>query len=125
LDGADDVAERVSVAPVVRQLSADDQSLRQLFEQARRAWHQRGERDATPALIAIHERLSAIHPDEWLLRWNLLESLSLLGETEHSKDIEHELEALEARFSLLHPIATGLRSLGRWHGANDALQEAS
>lgn len=124
-DGTEPMAARLDVAPVERTFSPSDRAVRSLYEQALTTWRQRRERDAVPMLRAIHGRLQVAHPDEWLLRWNLLESLLRLGETEHTRELELELEALEERFTLIHPIATGLRSLGRVQAANDGVQEAS
>ncbi|HEX3595186.1 MAG TPA: hypothetical protein VHU80_08795, partial [Polyangiaceae bacterium] len=48
-------------------------------------------------------------PDEWLLRWNLLESLVKLGERpDLVARLERDLERLELHFERREPIATGL-----------------
>jgi hypothetical protein len=124
-DGTDPTTTQSELAPVQRQFGSSDRALRSLYEQALAAWREREQKNAVPMLSAIHERLQRVHPDEWLLRWNLLESLLQLGETEHTHALELELEALEERFTAIHPIKTGLRSLGRADAANDTIAEAS
>jgi phenylalanine-4-hydroxylase len=68
----------------------------------------------------IHAQLEARYPDDWLLRWNLLESLAKLGRgAELGADLTRELERLELRYAHREPIATGLsyvRSLYRTEG---------
>jgi phenylalanine-4-hydroxylase len=68
----------------------------------------------------IHAQLEARYPDDWLLRWNLLESLAKLGKgAELGADLTRELERLELRYAHREPIATGLsyvRSLYRTEG---------
>jgi hypothetical protein len=72
--------------------------------------------DVVPRFEAIHAVLRERHPDEWLLRWNLLESLVKLGQVESlGAALTHDLELLELRFAHREPIATGLaylRSIG-------------
>jgi phenylalanine-4-hydroxylase len=69
----------------------------------------------------IHDQLEARYPDDWLLRWNLLESLAKLGKgAQLGADLTRELERLELRYAHREPIATGLsyvRSLHRTEGA--------
>jgi len=69
----------------------------------------------------IHGQLEARYPDDWLLRWNLLESLAKLGKgAQLGADLTRELERLELRYAHREPIATGLsyvRSLHRTEGA--------
>jgi hypothetical protein len=64
----------------------------------------------------IHRALRERFPDEWLLRWNLLESLVKLGQgAELGLQLVAELESLEIRYAHREPIATGLsylRALG-------------
>jgi hypothetical protein len=69
----------------------------------------RGERDA---LRALH-RSAARYPRDWLLRWNLLESLLALGVDAPEVDaLAAELRALEVAYAHREPIALGLRTLG-------------
>jgi phenylalanine-4-hydroxylase len=62
----------------------------------------------------IHRELCESFPHDWLLRWNLLESLQKLGfETELSGKLREELEGLEVHYHYREPIASGLAYLGR------------
>jgi phenylalanine-4-hydroxylase len=61
----------------------------------------------------IYAELSGAHPDEWLLRWNLLELVSRRdGGAELSERLRRDLLRLETRFHHEQPIASGLRYLG-------------
>jgi phenylalanine-4-hydroxylase len=70
-----------------------------------------------PTFERIHTALETSYPDDWLLRWNLLESLAKLGKgAALGADLTRELERLELRYAHKEPIATGLayvRSLYR------------
>jgi phenylalanine-4-hydroxylase len=77
-------------------------------------------RSAAPSLRA--ERIAALHaeletrlPHEWLLRWNLLECLTDLGQAESSlgRRLRARLLELEQYHEGKHPIALGLESLQR------------
>jgi hypothetical protein len=62
----------------------------------------------------VHRELVRSFPDEWLLRWNLLESL--LKVKDHgplSAELKAELERLEVAFDYRQPIASGLRYLAK------------
>jgi len=61
----------------------------------------------------LHEELQRNHPDEWLLRWNLLELLTGRGlEAPRRGQLVAELWRLEERFEHKNPIAMGLQYLG-------------
>ncbi len=60
----------------------------------------------------MYQTLTERHPDEWLLRWNVLAGLVQLGEgASLAKRLEDELTAMETRFAHREPIATGLEYL--------------
>ena len=105
-------AQRV---PRLRRFSAEEQRLLKLYQQARAAAE--GEQDRLlPIFSHVHAQLSAGYPDEWLLRWNLLESLGKARPTaagELPARLRGELERLEERFERRQPIASGLRYLGQ------------
>jgi phenylalanine-4-hydroxylase len=64
---------------------------------------------AADEMASIAARLDQAHPEEWLLRWNLLEGLVKIRERpELASRLEAQLERLELRFEGLEPIATGL-----------------
>lgn len=115
------------VTPALRTLSARDRTLRDLYARASQAWNELPTGQANAALIEVHEQLQRHFPDDWLLRWNLLESLQKLGETEHTRRLDVELQRLEALYERRQPIATGLRTLHRRGSAtaNVTSKEAS
>jgi hypothetical protein len=68
---------------------------------------------APQQLAATHLALQRDQPDEWLLRWNLLEALTAQGlEPARCAQLANELWRLEERFAHRNPIAMGLRYLG-------------
>lgn len=79
---------------------------------ARRVLYERAATRSPRELGAVFERLHE-HPDEWLLRFNLLEAFAELGiEPERRARLASELWQLEKRFEQRDPIAMGLRYLG-------------
>jgi hypothetical protein len=73
-----------------------------------------------PLFEKMHQTLEAHFPNEWLLRWNLLESLLKLGyQGKLVPQLEEELERLEIRFDHVEPIATGLSYLRGQLGLGD------
>ncbi len=83
-------------------------------ERERRALYERGATSRTVAEWAVvHERLQRDFPDDWLLRWNGLRSLTELGaDAPRCARLADELLALEERYQQRNPIAMGLRYLG-------------
>ncbi|HWZ92294.1 MAG TPA: aromatic amino acid hydroxylase [Polyangiaceae bacterium] len=106
-------SEQSSVrVPKPRTLAERERALLALYERAVAACCERLGSSVETAFSAIHGELNAHFGDEWLLRWNLLESLCKLGERGPlARTLEAELAALEIRFSHREPIATGLRYL--------------
>jgi phenylalanine-4-hydroxylase len=114
VDPADDLVEAkegARIGPSVRQLDPAERDLRMLYEEASLAWRRRFGQSFVPTFERVHRVLVERYPHEWLLRWNLLENLLELGETEKTQDIARELELLERHYQEREPIATGLRSL--------------
>ncbi|HEY0463328.1 MAG TPA: hypothetical protein VGC79_03925 [Polyangiaceae bacterium] len=98
--------------PKPRQLSVPERALLSLYERAIEAFRNQAGSSALPVFHAIHDQLSVAFPDEWLLRWNLLECLCKWGETgSFGSELERELLALELKFAHREPIASGLRYL--------------
>jgi hypothetical protein len=99
--------------PKPRVLPPREQSLSVLYERAAEA-HARGAVAMTHEFPRVHEELVRAFPDEWLLRWNLLESLLKVGERGAlSTELRAELERLEVAFDYRQPIASGLRYLAK------------
>lgn len=114
VEPADDVvgeAPGERVGPLPRELAPEEARLRELYEQAEQAWRRRFGASFVQTYERVQEELDRHFPDEWLLRWNLLENLLELGETERTQALADRLERLELRFAGKEPIATGLRSL--------------
>ena len=93
-------------------LAARETELLQMYERALAAFREQAGGGALPVFEAIHAELEARYPDEWLLRWNLLECLCKWGERgAFGRKLERELLALEVKFDYREPIASGLRYL--------------
>ena len=104
-------AARASV-PKPRSRGEREQALLSLYERSIAAFHDALGGAALNAFHAVHRDLQRAFPDEWLLRWNLLECLCKLAEGEGlARTLESELLALELKFSHREPIASGLRYL--------------
>lgn len=106
--------------PRPRPLPPGERDLLSLYQQAEAAaGGVRGE-ELVDFFAAIHRAVRRDHPEEWLLRWNLLESLkkarepgaaSGRGQAALEHDLVSDLETLERAFAHEQPIATGLDSL--------------
>jgi phenylalanine-4-hydroxylase len=97
--------------PKPRVLPAAERALLKLYERAERA-----HREGAPSMHLVFPRilaaLDSAYSDEWLLRWNLLESLLKQNATGPlSRTLNDQLERLEDRFEHREPIASGLRYL--------------
>jgi phenylalanine-4-hydroxylase len=92
----------------------------QLYDDALSALRQGFGGDVVRTFEGVHAALESSYPEDWLLRWNLLESLAKLGKgATLGADLTRELERLELRYAHREPIATGLayvRSLYRTEG---------
>ena len=102
--------------PKPQLLEPRERALLGLYERAIAAFRQQLGSAAVPAFAAVHAELSRSFPDEWLLRWNLLECLYKLSEDAPNghglrHTLQSELLALELKFSHREPIASGLRYL--------------
>jgi phenylalanine-4-hydroxylase len=82
-------------------------------QRALRSLYERAAQRAPQQIEALHQTLQREHPDEWLLRWNLLETLTQQGlDPERRAQLVAELWRLEERFEGKNPIAMGLQYLG-------------
>jgi hypothetical protein len=62
----------------------------------------------------VQSELGRRFEHDWLLRWNLLESLQKLGvENRVTAELRRELEQLEVHYQYRQPIASGLSYLSR------------
>ena len=98
--------------PKPRALQEREQALLALYERSISAFRGRLGGAAVSAFAQVHRELTQSFPDEWLLRWNLLECLCKLAEGGSlSRTLESELLSLELKFLHREPIASGLRYL--------------
>jgi phenylalanine-4-hydroxylase len=96
--------------PKSRRLPDREAHLLALYERAVRAAREGG--SVLTEFERIEAHLEERFPDEWLLRWNLLESLLKAGQKgELFARLKQELEVLEERYEKRQPIASGLRYL--------------
>ncbi len=99
--------------PKARTLPARDQVLLSLYERAAKA-HAGGSGSMDRDFPEVHRELEKSFPDEWLLRWNLLESLLKVRDSGAlAAELKAELERLEVAFEYRQPIASGLRYLAK------------
>jgi hypothetical protein len=116
-----------TLVPKPRDFAPAERELIGLYEQALAVLRESFGSQVVPRFEVIHRVLSERYPEEWLLRWNLLESLIKLGEGGAlASTLETELERLELYFAHREPIATGLaylRGLGMTSAAPRGGQE--
>jgi hypothetical protein len=99
--------------PGPTRLDVESARLNALYERAANA-HLAGPGAVAATFPAVHAALDREHPSEWLLRWNLLESLLKAGvDRDRAKVLRAELERLEVAYDHREPIASGLRYLDR------------
>jgi phenylalanine-4-hydroxylase len=99
--------------PKPRRFDVRERTLIELYELARGAWHWSLGSAAVPVFEEVYRRLSRDYPEEWLLRWNLLERLTQLSSrSDVVSALRRDLLELEVRYAYEQPIATGLRYLG-------------
>ena len=99
--------------PRPRALRGQELALLALYERSEDA-HRRGIDGVRSEFPLVAASLDRDFPDEWLLRWNLLESLLKAGDDGPlSRSLRADLERLEVAFDHRQPIASGLRYLLR------------
>jgi phenylalanine-4-hydroxylase len=97
--------------PRPRALPPEERAVLELYERAERA-HRAGAQATADVFPRVHEALERGFPDEWLLRWNLLESLLRTAPAAPlARALRRELERLEVALDRRQPIASGLRYL--------------
>jgi phenylalanine-4-hydroxylase len=101
-------AEPVASVRPVPGLSALERRRVALYEQAHQLKKAAPKR-LLPGYQDVHDRLRDQLPDDWLLRWTLLDGLVELDvDCELRTTLRRELERLEEKFSGREPIASGL-----------------
>jgi phenylalanine-4-hydroxylase len=106
-----DTAYSSARVPRARRLPTREQQLLALYDRARSA-HRTGLQEMETEFPRVSAMLDRDFPDEWLLRWNMLESLLKVGYAGPlAAGLRAELERLEVHFEHRQPIASGLRYL--------------
>ena len=107
--------------PKARRLPEREARLQDLYVRGESVMARVLDGQARSELERLHRQLQLDFPDEWLLRWNLLETLLKLGERHGlSSELQGELEALEVRYEHREPITSGLRYLARAFSLNSS-----
>lgn len=103
--------------PKPHTLPPRDHALLELYELALGALRSALGSEVVPVFERVHRELVANFDRDWLLRWNLLESLHKLSldpaKVALMGELRRELELLEVHFEQRQPIASGLRYLTR------------
>jgi phenylalanine-4-hydroxylase len=100
--------------PKAHSVPPREQSLLGLYELALSALRSALGADIVPVFERVHRELGQSFPHDWLLRWNLLESLQKLGSGPAlASELRRELSDLEEHYHYRQPIASGLSYLDR------------
>jgi hypothetical protein len=106
--------------PRPRAFPPDERRMLALYESAETA-HRAGARAMAEVFPRVHEALARDFPQEWLLRWNMLESLVRAAhEQPLARTLWAELERLEIVLDRRQPIASGLRYLAAQRSTADS-----
>ena len=100
--------------PRAKRRSANEARLHALYRRALELWTTPLDSGLLPGFERIHSELVAELPQDWLLRWNLLECLRKVGRNGPLGDtLRRELLEIEKRAPRDLPITTGMRYLDR------------
>ncbi len=101
-----------TLVPKSRSLPPREGAMLSLYEAAHAALRSSVGSAVLPAFERLHGELERDFKNDWLLRWNLLESLQKLGLGGELADaLRSELTKLEVYYEYKQPIASGLRYL--------------
>jgi len=102
--------------PKARQ--GEEARMLQLYRDALALWRDPRREALVPGFDRIHAELRTEHPQDWLLRWNLLESLRKIGYAGPlACELRRELLEIEPLAPRELPITTGLRYLDQAYGS--------
>jgi phenylalanine-4-hydroxylase len=108
---ATDFPEKKVPRPKDPATAAEEGRVLHLYREALQLWEDPQAPDLVERFAALDEKLAA-HPDEWLLRWNLLECLRKLDRGEElQQKLRHDLLEIEKGDYDELPITTGLKYL--------------
>jgi hypothetical protein len=103
-----------TLVPKAHTLPPGESALLSLYETSLSALRSSLGADVVPVFERVHRELSAHFEHDWLLRWNLLESLYKLSlQVPLAEQLRRELEMLEIHYHYRQPIASGLGYLSR------------
>ena len=103
-----------ALVPKAHTVPPRERELLALYEIALGALRSAQGSEVVPVFERVHGELCRDFERDWLLRWNLLESLQKLGlEGRVAADLRRELEQLEVYYQYRQPIASGLSYLAR------------
>ncbi len=101
--------------PRPRSFSPEEHELIKLYGQAMTGVRRAAGSAGVQVLESIWQRLNRDYPEEWLLRWFLLESLTRSDDRSPLRsNLQADLERLELVFDHKQPILMGLRYLARF-----------
>lgn len=100
--------------PKLHSIRPRENEMLELYEAALGALRSSLGAGVVPVFERIHGALNERFEHDWLLRWNLLESLQKLGlRVPLGDQLRQELEQLEVHYQYRQPIASGLSYLAR------------
>lgn len=103
-----------TLVPKALSLPPSESALLGLYETSLAALRSSLGADVVPVFERVHRELSEHFEHDWLLRWNLLESLQKLSlQVPLAEQLRRELEMLEMHYHYRQPIASGLGYLSR------------
>lgn len=109
---AADPSKRPSLVPRQGRTPRGEHGLEALYERVREGMQGLSTGEMEQCFTQVYTTLRRDFPDEWLLRWNLLEHMLQVDALPAlQKTLRAELEALEIRLQRAQPIATGLAYL--------------
>jgi phenylalanine-4-hydroxylase len=107
-------AAPLTLVPKARVAAPAEAELLGLYEAALTALRSSLGAEVVPVFERVHRGLRERFPHDWLLRWNLLESLQKLTlDVPLAEALRGELAQLETHYHYREPIASGLRYLSR------------
>ena len=106
-----------TLVPKAHTLPPREHALLALYETSISALRSSLGSDVVPVFERVHNELRQHFPHDWLLRWNLLESLQKLSlQAPITGELRRELERLEVHYQYRQPIASALAYLARVAG---------
>jgi phenylalanine-4-hydroxylase len=103
-----------TLVPKAHTLPPSESALLGLYETSLSALRSSLGAEVVPVFERVHRELAAHFEHDWLLRWNLLESLYKLSlQVPLAEQLRRELEMLEIHYHYRQPIASGLGYLSR------------